>query len=372
MSTRYLCLRCWRTPSAAELQRTCPRCARMSRSAAHWLEPLAHVDARSAAPRWLSDPARRNSDRCATHTDTRYDLACPCGAALGDDHGHQPDDLTALGVVGPRAWGKTLLALTALTEWRRTPNGSRPALLGLGDTETRFAALAQALYSGVRPDTTAPAATVLPREARLEHDAQNFCWRVQAGDGRAAFLTLHDAAGETWGLASHEHRELFDRYCTLLTSIVFLVDGRGLAADLELPVEDAWRTNGTSTASAFERQWMATLLARLGPRAARVDVALVVSQADHVWSRAGFEHLRPAPNAAEPVHDEAVRTLLRTAGRADLLSFADRFRSLRAFAASSLGFVPVPSDIDTTGRLRRRPQPVGVVEPFAWLLQQGG
>jgi hypothetical protein len=315
---------------------------------------------------------------CPHHPGTPYVVICHCGQRLCESQRHRTGKLVALGIVGPRSWGKTLLAITALTEWRSASGDdgrggfARPALLGLGDTETRFARLAREFYEQrSQPATTAAATTMhAPAERGLD-DTQNFCWRVETDGGRSAFLTLHDAAGETWGVQPTQAQEDFDRYCALMTSVVFLVDGRGLATDLRLPSQDAWRVQAALSPAAFERQWLGALLDRLGRRARAVDCALVVSQADHIWCHEAHQDVHPqAASASGERHDEAVRTLLRRGQRADLLAFASAFRSVRAFAASSLGFSPTADTIDDERRLTRTPSPVGVVEPFEWLLQQ--
>jgi hypothetical protein len=102
-----------------------------------------------------------------------------------------------------------------------------------------------------------------------------------------------------------------------------------------------------------------------------VDLALVVSKADHLWHRPGWEGLRPGtgnPSAQQ----ETLRRLLRESGRNDLWVEAHQsFGRVSLFAASNLGFCPSPEDVSRDNgntKLTRPVKPEGVVEPVLWLL----
>jgi hypothetical protein len=322
--------------------------------------------------RWFSGDGDRLG--CPNHPDARLLLSCECGADLPAEAAFQSRKPLALGFAGPRSSGKTLMTIAMVEELRGLAvEDRRIALNPLDDTEQSFHRLSsQLLREGAKP-----AATDL-EEASVGSDAsRNFCWKiyVDGASGRRpdeeAFLAVYDVAGETWGLPAPERLARFDRYAGLLGSVVFLIDGAAVAADLGIAARDAWDPAPMEAGEGgwTDRQWLARLQSRLGPRAQQVDLALVLSKADYFWNLPEWQALRPGSPPAEM--DAALQDLLLQARRIDLWTVARKhFRRAGLFAVSSLGFHPGPQDVDTEGRLRRKIEPAGMAAPLSWLLKQ--
>lgn len=380
MSERYLCLHCWRSLPRERAFYRCGGCA--GNDVPDWMRPAAGSLQRFERLRrpWYRRLFAEETapTRCPKHPDAELQLFCECRYPLGERAALGRGAPLALGVAGPRSSGKTLFLVTLMDELRRREiRGRKLGIVGLDDTEERFARLSAGFFeSGAKPHATPP----VDEEARAWDQssglpAGNFAWTIAVDENRRRppppmLLAVNDLGGETWGLPGHVRRELFDRYLGHVGSLVFLIDGTSLAADLGKPVEDAWDEapppgdRGTAT-----RQWFARVLERLGRRARRTDLALVVSKADVLWDdgvlpKTGIgKEMRPEETAIERVLFEARR-------RDVVVEARRRFRSVRLFAVSSLGFRPQEGDVDGKHHLLRPPAPSGVVEPVAWLLAQ--
>lgn len=387
MSRRYLCLACWRRLPQGEA---------LARAAAD--DP--------AVPAWMRAPgegelrpagAARGRGLAGLLLDDEpppadgADLFCPCGAPLTARSALEGEEELGLGFAGPRAAGKTLLTLAAVRalDGARV-DGERVSLFGVGDTPRRFRELAADFLHEHRQ---AEATRLEPPPEQLVHgtgEITHLAWELFAGRGRerAGLVAIYDLAGETWGLPAHERRERFDRYLGLVTSLVFVVDGASVAADLGLDPRDAWDPEPRrGDGGARDEEWLGAVLDRLGGRAREVDLAVALTKGDLLWEEPRWAELRPEPAAeadgpagGEDAGSEealarvearsaAVAAAIEESGRAGLLRAAEaHFREVALFGVSSLGFRPGPGDVDAAGRLLRAPRPAGVIEPLLWLL----
>src|SRR6185436_171636 len=312
---------------------------------------------------------------CPYHPGVRLHLFCPvCGKAIHEAARIRGKEPLALGIAGPRSAGKTLFTVNLIQQLRRRPVRGEPiGLMGLDSTEQRFAALATRLQRGEKPDDGTP----LESLPFTDTSQRNFCWQLQtAGPERrnapTVFLSIYDVAGEAWGRPSEEARARFERYVASLGSLVFLIDGAAVARDLGYEVSDAWDPqSGADAAEWIDRQWLGETRNRLGRRSRKVDLALVVSKADHLWNLERWEGLRPGKRDSA-AQQEILRRLLRESGRNDLWVEAHQnFGRVSLFAASNLGFCPSPEDVSRDNgstKLTRPVKPEGVVEPVLWLL----
>lgn len=412
MSRRYLCLTCWRRLPAAEAlvragaEEDSAVPAWMRAPGAGELRPAGEARGRGLAGLLLDEepPAAEGAD-----------LFCPCGAALTARSALVGDEELGLGFAGPRAAGKTLLTLAAVRALDGAlAGGERVSLFGVGDTPRRFRELAgDFLHENRKAEATHPE----PPPERLDPgrpEITHLAWELFAGRGRerAGLVAVYDLAGETWGLPAHERRERFDRYLGLVTSLVFVVDGAAVAADLGLDPRDAWDPEPRrGDGGARDEEWLGAVLDRLGPRARQVDLAVALTKGDLLWEEERWAGLRPdaageaaAPGGAgtgaagaadeggeageadeggaatagdfdhraaerEEARAAAVRAALEASGRAGLLRAAEsHFRAVACFGVSSLGFRPGPGDVAADGRLLRPPRPAGVDAPLLWLL----
>lgn len=375
---RYLCLHCWRALERPDAYFLCAACdddverpAWMRRSGGA-LRRLRDV----RRPWWSRLFADDGGDQgpCIRHPEAPFQLFCECGYPLSERAAVRGAPL-GLGIAGPRSSGKTLLVVTMMHELHGLELAGRPlGAVGLDDTESRFHELSAGFFDhGDKPYATAPvAAEVPPWDGEMPPG--NFAWTLTVGGGRRgappALVAVNDLGGETWGLAGHERRERFDRYLGHLGSLIYLLDGSSMAADLGYEVEDAWDASPPpGDRGAKARQWFERITGRLGRRARRVDLALTVSKADSLWVHDDWEGLRPGGD--EEGREALLERLLLDAMRRDVLIEArERFRNVRLFAVSSLGFLPDHGDVDGAGHLRRRAHPSGVTEPLVWLLGQ--
>jgi hypothetical protein len=386
VSAKYLCLNCWRALEREDAYYRCDACGEGAERPG-WMQRSAGARRRLRdvrRPLWsrlfADDGARRPP--CAKHPDAPYQLFCECGYPLSERAALRRATAVGLGVAGPRSSGKTLLVITMMHELHRLELGGRKlGAVGLDDTEARFDELSAGFFErGDKPHATP---LVGPEPARWDERAAlapgNLGWTlsVDNGGGRRAappvLLAVNDLGGETWGLPSHERRDRFDRYLGHLGSLMFLLDGGAMAADLGYDVDDAWdQAPPRADRGATSRQWFSRIAERLGRRTRRVDLALVVSKADSLWHREPWEGLKPAddPPPENGERQELLEHLLLEARHRDVLIEARQsFRNVRLFAASSLGFLPGSGDVDSAGLLKRTADPYGVTEPFVWLLR---
>lgn len=415
MSRRYLCLACWRRlPQGEALARAGADDAAvpawMRAPGAGELRPVGEARGRGLAGVLLDDepPPADGAD-----------LFCACGAPLTARSALEGAEELGLGFAGPRAAGKTLLTLAAVRalDGARVA-GERVSLFGVGDTPRRFRELAgDFLHEHRQAAATHPE----PPPEQLVHgsgEITHLAWELFAGRGRerAGLVAVYDLAGETWGLPAHERRERFDRYLGLVTSLVFVVDGASVAADLGLDPRDAWDPEPRrGDGGARDEEWLGAVLDRLGGRSREVDLAVALTKGDLLWEEPRWAELRPeaaeegggaaggegaggeggdgeeaaaegvqrdAPARRERAAEDdraaaervearsaAVAAALEESGRAGLLRAAEaHFREVALFGVSSLGFRPGPGDVDAAGRLLRAPRPAGVIEPLLWLL----
>lgn len=392
MSERFLCLRCWRTPRRTEAYYQCAACdsGDTDPGAAQlpkWLPPpsATNSERRPVADllpprwrRWFSDA--RVPEFCPDHPKSPLVLYCPCGRPLSTQS-TLSGKLSGLGFAGPRSSGKTFLTITAISALGElgSHRGSAPrvaprryGLLGFDGTGERFGKLtAQLLRDGTRPLPSPEVPGEYLTEDALELDAaRNFAWRVYETLPRAerpvprAVLAVYDVAGEVWGIPPHERQERLDGYLGLLGSLVFVLDGATIAADLKLATEDAWHPPDAEQGPAWtDLEWFSRVQERLGhlKRRRGTDLALVISKADHLWDA--------YPELKGEASQGALEDLLRRTGRSGIVDAGRaEFRRTKLFAASSLGFRPGPDDVDAEGRLVRCPEPIGVTAPLHWLL----
>lgn len=403
MSAKYLCLNCWRALDREDAYYRCDTCGEAAEGPG-WMQRRGGPRRRLRdvrRPLWArlfaDDGARRHP--CPEHPEAPYQLFCECGYPLSERAALSRGTAVGLGVAGPRSSGKTLLVLTMMHELHRLDlGGKKLGAVGLDDTEARFDALSSGFFErGDKPHATP---LVGPEPARWDEHAElppgNLGWTLTvAGGGRRAappvLLAVNDLGGETWGLPSHERRERFDRYLDHLGSLMFLLDGGAMAADLGYEADDAWdQAPPRNDRGATTRQWFSRIAERLGRRTRKVDLALVVSKADRLWHHEPWRTLKPgtgehpaveasangrpsrgAPETPEDrARQELLEELLLEARHRDVVIEARQsFRNVRLFAASSLGFLPASDDVDPGGHLKRPADPFGVTEPFVWLLR---
>ena len=271
--------------------------------------------------------------------------------------GLQDEKLRVLGVAGPRTAGKTFLMVEMVRKLRHLAEkgDTSLSLSGISTTESRFAVIEGSLHeNGVKPGPT-------PTD---NDTGRNLAWRVlrtRTGKTHAAgLLALHDAAGETWSNPDLMERESFTRYLSMIHGLVFLIDGARLAADLGRNVEDAWQSAPATGDSGRAERIVLSRLVELMP-GKTAGLALVISKFDHIAEM--------SPTLAAP-DEGGLEEILKISGRADILAAArNRFGNVRLFALSSLGFLPGSEDVED-GRLLipQKLQPIGVVEPFLFLL----
>ena len=379
MKEGYLCLNCWRASSRQDAFFRCESCDTAARP--DWMQRRAGALRRVRdvrRPFWAALFADDRGGPCARHPKASYQLFCECGYLLTERAAVRGGAPMGLGIAGPRSSGKTLLVITMMHELHRLEvAGHRLGLVGLDDTEARFHRLSADFFDhGDKPHATAPEEAVAASwDDTRELPPGNFCWTVALeGQRRVAplLLAVNDLGGETWGLRSDERRERFDRYLGHLGSLVFLVDGTSMAADLGIEVRDAWdRQPPAGDRGASTRQWFSRIEERLANRARKIDLAIVISKADSLWEHDEGRALRAGAEIGDEDRQDVLARLLEASHRRSVvIDGRQRFRRVRLFAVSSLGFRPTRDDVDKRGRLKRPVDPAGVTEPVAWLLRQ--
>lgn len=391
MSLSYLCLHCWRVPKLENCLFRCPECAEPG-DPLDWMRlPKTHLRRVSelrkpflGLPRWDDDEeeGRRAPVRCPDHPQARVQLFCECEYPLADQLAVSGGLVRTLGFAGPRSVGKTVLTVAMIESLHGSQHdGKRLEIRGLADSEKRF------LVQFVSPLAAGEQPSPSPRAERRgelwseDRNGQlsNFAWNVFASAPEAPaarkgppplVLALYDLGGESWGDHQHEALEHFDRYVSLLGSLVFVIDGAAVAADLGLWQADSWQLEPPKhDGGAEDREWFGRVKDRLAGRSQDVDLALLISKADHLWEQPSLARLHPSPEGTFEEGQGLLEDVLRQSHRGALLEEGRRdFRRVGLFAASSLGFRPGPGDVDQNGRLTRPRRPAGVTEPVWWLL----
>lgn len=299
MSRRYLCLACWRRLPQGE---ALARASAKDQAVPAWMRAPGEGELRPAGAGRGRGLAGLLLDDEPPPADGA-DLFCPCGAPLTARSALDGEEELGLGFAGPQAAGKTLLTLAAVRalDGARV-DGERVSLFGVGDTPRRFRELAADFLHDHRQ---AEATRLEPPPEQLVHgtgEITHLAWELFAGRGRerAGVVAVYDLAGETWGLPAHERRERFDRYLGLVTSLVFVVDGASVAADLGLDPRDAWDPEPRrGDGGARDEEWLGAVLDRLGGRAREVDLAVALTKGDLLWEEPRWAELRPEEAAAD-------------------------------------------------------------------------
>jgi hypothetical protein len=287
--------------------------------------------------------------------------SCSCGATLG------PESLVdgkpaLLGFSGGPGAGQTLLLAAMLhqLELAEQPGGQpRLALQGLGDSDEVFRGLRRDLFRHGKK----PAAA----------EARSFGWRVKlarSGEGRRP-QPLRGGVAQLVGVRGKADGDRARRHDELLNTVVFLVDGAVLAADLQLEAGDAWSGPAASgDLGAGDLRRFSALCAGLGPRARDVSLAIVVTKADLLVGSDKFSGLAPGGELEPAERQRKIAGLLQEAWRGSIWEEAgERFRRAGLFACSSLGFRPAADELAAAGDLKRRPEPHQVLEPLFFLLE---
>jgi len=218
----------------------------------------------SSWSKWLNDDS--SEPRCPHHPETEVQLFCQCKAPLRKTAILRRRKPVGLGFAGPTGAGKTLFLVTAVQELSHCALGGHPlGRQGLGLTDERFGELVDQLYEQrAKPGPTDPY-EFQDGEDEGASVPTNFCWQLFVDDPERSqpplLLAVYDIAGETWRMDSRTPRVRFERYLRLLSSLVFLVDGAGIAADLELGTTDAWeghRERATANGLPFCRKGLAS------------------------------------------------------------------------------------------------------------------
>jgi len=366
MSEVYLCLKCWLQTPASELTYLCPACGQQPVAQNPVLGRVAGLRKVKQAKRGLRrlSSVQLHDVRCPRHPELLQSFRCECTAEIRPDAAIKtgPGSTLGIGIVGSSGVGKTLMMLSALHDMREA-NGVH--LLGIGDTDVRFAGLYEEFFSGgIRPKLTRPG------------DTGGFGWRARSpGDADVGdrLLLMNDLPGQFWSGEELKGDMPAARFMELLHKIVLVLDGAGIAADLGLPTTDAWNQEPRVPTRGFkDSALLGNLLNNLGEHRIRnMDLAIAVSKGDLLW-----EHDRWAPllessrNGGSSRVNSAVLELLEASGRSGLLTYASKFRHCEPFAFSSLGFRPDESHLDSANGsvLKQSPTPIGAAAPIRWLL----
>ncbi len=368
----FLCLSCWRIVSLLDAYYQCPICQ-------YNPDPFPRGD---EGPHPVRDLKRSFWRRltgeppllmCKWHPETQYRFYCECGSELSRSMRLKDDRPLGVGVVGSTASGKTTLLVTMIDGINRqtdTPVG----LLGLRDTEERFAAFSRPLLHEHRP---------LDATSRTESDRAHFAWEVLERQRprlarSARLLAVHDVPGETWETLAGEDSEKLNRYLSRLGSLALILDGATVASDLGIEPHETWLDRlRPGDHGAVDRIVLRQLIERLDAKAARrMRVALVVSKLDLIWDNEYYRALRLSADSSLPQgeeHEQLVQDMISRSGRNQLILAAEKhFGEVREFAVSSFGFRPTISAAGEELSLDRPIQPQGVVDLLLWLLNLRG
>ncbi len=278
-----------------------------------------------------------------------------------------------VGVVGSTASGKTTLLVTMIDGINREA-GTPVGLLGLGDTEERFAVLSHQLFHEHRQ---------LDATSRGEDDRGHFAWEVFVGQRprltrSVRLLAVHDVSGETWETLANEDSEKLNRYLSRLDSLALILDGATVATDLDIALHETWTNRPRpEDHGAADRKVFRQLIDRINIEACqRMRVALVVSKMDLIWENKRYRALKPTRDSGLPEAEERerlVQDMIIRSGRRQLVLAAEKyFGEVREFSVSSFGYRPPVSEPGGEPVLDRPIRPEGVVELLLWLLNLRG
>ncbi len=360
----YLCLSCWRIVPLLAAHYQCPQC-QADPDAFSRLKPVKKL--KRSFWRWLIGAPP--PIRCEAHAEAPLRLHCECGAVLTQRMKIKNDRPVGVGLVGSHASGKTTLLVTMLDYINRSE--THLAVRGIGDTEKRFGEIVQRLLSERRP-----------LEAISRNKDNHYAWEIFVRERLwqvpiAHLLAIHDAPGETWAMLNEKDSDRLDRYLSHLGSLVLIIDGVRVAADLQIGPEETWSQFSDSMShGAFDRMLLRQLIERLDRETARrIRLALVVSKLDLLWDDERYRTLKPAPNGANiqgGEREELVRDMIIRSGRREVLLAGEKFFAneddVRCFAVSSFGYRPTASKDGGELRLDQPIRPDGVAELLRWLL----
>jgi hypothetical protein len=318
---RFLCKDCWIAHDEASLLACCKVCD--VNSGIHRLDPATEI---AATARGADGHAELV---CVTHRSEPLDLFCgECRKPLSP-HAllGQRSVVAVLGGVGS---GKTSL-LWVLRERLRVSNGLRVKIRQpLGDTDQQLdQAVADALISGRAR-----------RTAETDAVVRNYAWELvtTSWPRQSTVIAFHDAAGEMWRDLSQLPRDSnprFYRYLDLVGGVIFLIDGEQLAEAL---ASGERRRQAPGDAEAQEIAILDALERRITARGGEMPVAVTISKADVLWNDERWKAFAPNSGATREEIEEAARTLLKAAGRAEMLeAFGSIFSSAAYFAVSAFG-----------------------------------
>ncbi|MEM7246271.1 MAG: hypothetical protein AAF533_13060 [Acidobacteriota bacterium] len=303
---------------------------------------------------------------CPRHPTVEVEWSCRCcGALLDPEIRLTGNERVGLGFAGFQSAGKSYALGALVSELRK--GGWPLSLEGLGRTTRGFSDdIGQRMSRGER---------LPPTRVTTERYGANFAWRINVDSDRdpapSRLLLVGDIAGEVWS-GSQEPDEAFLRYRQLIGKLVFVVDGARIAADLGIQ-PDAWETlsreamlgeRGLDDEVALERS-----IQLVKPSKGQAELALVISKCDLLWD--SYPELREVD--LDPTRkQELLSKILVDSGRKNLLVKAWRSfgrRKVGLFGISSFGFRPTEEEVRDADRIQVRLSPVGLVEPFAWLVR---
>jgi hypothetical protein len=367
VTNSYLCVYCWRVIPIENLF-----CELVSSPESTWLDPpkVAGTSKRIRVRDWRPLPQWRRwlgetpADPFESSDPNKPRLYCKCGEPISPVAKVRSDQSLAIRIAGAQNSGKTFFIATILDSLRQM----RPvpiAAWGIGDTDTRFKEISDALLvQGQRLNTT------------RKQFGERYAWAIVEGEGMARskpypLLAVHDMAGEDWKNLGRDCPDAIKRYLGLHGDLILILDGATIADDLGLDPKDAWDEQPRpGDSGAMDLTILGHIRDLWGSRQIykKVKLALVITKADLLWGRYPKEGDNVGAFVETHQQDQSMlENLLIDSKRGDLLVIANRFLDYRIFATSSLGFFPKQCDI-INNKLRRKPRPSGTILPLLWLL----